>query len=127
MSSGFNMGPFPGGSGGNLFLIIFTSVFVLVIGTFIILIIKSLRTWSSNNASPIQSRNSKVVAKRMHVSGGSGDSSTSTSYYATFEFEDRSRLELWVGREQFGYIVEGDQGTLTYQGTRFKEFFRPLL
>lgn len=127
MSSGFNIGPFSGGSGGNLFLIIFMCVFVLVIGTFIILIIKSLMTWSSNNASPIQSRNCKVVAKRMHVSGGSGDSSASTSYYATFEFEDRSRLELRVGREQFGYIVEGDQGTLTYQGTRFKEFSRPLI
>jgi hypothetical protein len=63
----------------------------------------------------------------MHVSGGSGDSSASTSYYATFEFEDRNRLELGVGREQFGYIVEGDQGTLTYQGTRFKDFSRPLL
>lgn len=130
MSSRFNMGPFPGGNGGDLFQIIFTCVLVLVIGTFItfiILIIRSLMTWSSNNASPIQSLNCKVVAKRMHVSGGSGDSSTSTSYYATFEFEDRSRLELEVGREQFGYIVEGDQGTLTYQGTRFKEFSRPLL
>ncbi|NOU72589.1 DUF2500 family protein [Paenibacillus sp. LMG 31458] len=127
MSSGFNMGPFPGGNGGDLFLIIFTSVLVLIIGTFIILIIKSLMAWSSNNASPIQSLDCKVVAKRMHVSGGSGDSSASTSYYATFEFEDRRRLELRVGREQFGYIVEGDQGTLTYQGTRFKEFSRPLL
>lgn len=83
--------------------------------------------WSANNASPIESMSCKVAAKRMHVSGGGGDSSANTRYYATFEFQARKRLELRVGRDQFGYIVEGDQGILTYQGTRFKEFTRNYL
>lgn len=126
MPTGFNMESFPGGNGGKIFLVIFMIIFILAIGFIAFTIIKGLITWSSNNASPIQSHHCKIVAKRMQVSGGSGDSSASTSYYATFEFEDRSRLELRVGRQQFGYIVEGDKGTLTYQGTRFKEFSRPL-
>lgn len=33
-------------------------------------------------------------------------------------------MELWIGRQQFGYMVEGDIGNLTFQGTRFKEFER---
>jgi hypothetical protein len=126
MSTGFNTGPFPNESHGNLFFLIFTILAVLIISFILFMVVKGLMTWSANNASPIQSRSCKVVAKRMQVSGGSGDSSASTSYYATFEFEDRSRLELRVGRQQFGYIVEGDQGILTYQGTRFKEFSRTL-
>ncbi|MEC0226591.1 DUF2500 domain-containing protein [Paenibacillus alba] len=124
MPTGFNTGFFSMGS--NIFFTVFILIFVLVIGGFIFIIIKSLSTWVSNNASPLQSRTCKVVAKRMQVSGGSGDSTSSTSYYATFEFEDRSRLELYIGRQQFGYIVEGDLGTLSYQGTRYKAFSRLL-
>ncbi|TXK83912.1 DUF2500 domain-containing protein [Paenibacillus sp. N3.4] len=121
MSTGFNTNPF---SGGLLFGTIFTIIFLFIIGFILFMIIKGLITWSSNNASPIQSRNCKVVTKRMKVSGGSGESSSSSSYYITFEFEDRSRLELRVSNDQFGYIVEGDEGTLTNQGTRFKQFNR---
>ncbi|SDO02590.1 Protein of unknown function [Paenibacillus sp. yr247] len=126
MSTGLSTGPFPIESHGNLFLLLFTIFAVLIIGFILFILIKGFMLWSSNNASPIQSRKCKVVAKKMQVSGGSGASSASTSYYATFEFEDRSRLELRVGQQQFGYIVESDQGILTYQGTRFKEFVRPL-
>lgn len=126
MSTGFNTGPFPNQSSGDLFMLIFTIVAVLIGGFILFVIIKGFITWSANNASPIQNLTCKVVAKRMQVSGGSGDSSANTSYYATFEFEDRQRLELRVGRDQFGYIVEGDQGILTYQGTRFKGFSRHL-
>lgn len=126
MSTGFNTGPFPNQNGGDLFILIFTIMAVLIGGFILFMIIKGFLTWSSNNASPIQNLVCKVVAKRMQVSGGSGDSSSNTSYYATFEFEDRRRLELRVGRDQFGYIVEGDEGILTYQGTRFKGFSRQL-
>ncbi|MDD9270683.1 DUF2500 domain-containing protein [Paenibacillus sp. GCM10023248] len=126
MSTGLNSGPFPTDGTGGLFILIFTILCVLIGGFIIVLIIKSVLQWSANNASPIESLSCKVVARRMHVSGGSGDSSTNTRYYATFEFEDRRRLELRVGRDQFGYIVEGDQGILMYQGTRFKSFTRNL-
>ncbi|OCT16487.1 hypothetical protein A8709_02095 [Paenibacillus pectinilyticus] len=124
--TGFNVGPFPNGSSGYLFLIIFISIFILVIGTFLFVIIKSLMDWTSNNNAPIQDRHCLVVAKRMQLSSGSGhlSSVTSYSYYITFEFEDQSRLELSVERQPFGHILEGDRGNLTFQGTRFKDFVR---
>jgi hypothetical protein len=50
--------------------------------------------------------------------------STSTSYYATFEFESGDRLEMRIPHGEFGYLVEGDIGRLTFQGTRYKGFER---
>ncbi|MBW4083991.1 DUF2500 domain-containing protein [Paenibacillus sp. S150] len=45
-------------------------------------------------------------------------------FYVTFEFQDGSRAELMVPDREFGLIVEGDKGRLSYQGTRFKGFVR---
>ncbi|MFC0273910.1 DUF2500 family protein [Metabacillus herbersteinensis] len=39
------------------------------------------------------------------------------------ESED-NRIELQVKADVSGVVVEGDEGELTYQGTRFKEFKR---
>jgi hypothetical protein len=52
--------------------------------------------------------------------------STSTSYYVTFEFESGDRLELHVPHSEFGYLIEGDMGRLTFQGTRYKGFQRDM-
>lgn len=119
MLTGFNEGAL-----STLVLILFISILLLVIGIFLFIIMKSLSVWTSNNNAPIQDRSCKVVAKRIQFSGSSGNLSSNTSYYVTFEFEDRSRMELWIGRQQFGYMIEGDTGNLTFQGTRFKEFER---
>lgn len=115
---------FNDGALGTLVLILFISIFVLVIGIFFFIIMKSLSAWTTNNNAPIQDRSCKVVAKRIQFSGSSNNLSSNTSYYVTFEFEDQSRMELWIGRQQFGYMVEGDTGNLIFQGTRFKEFER---
>ncbi|WP_029192877.1 DUF2500 domain-containing protein [Paenibacillus harenae] len=108
-----------------LFFILFGGAIVtLVVGTFLFVIIKGLSSWASNNAAELVTRSCKVVDKRTEVWGGSGDSSANTNYYITFEFEDRSRKELPVQSDRYGLIVVGDQGELTFQGTRFKEFKR---
>jgi hypothetical protein len=99
-------------------------VFTLVVGTFLFIIIKGLKSWISNNAAEMINKRCKVVGKRTEVWGGSGDSSANTNYYITFEFEDSTRIELYVRANHYGLIAEGDQGELTYQGTRFKEFIR---
>ncbi len=101
-------------------------IFVIVIGAFIFAIIKGLNTWTANNASEILIKPCKVVSKRTKVWGGSGDSSAHTNYFITFEFEDKTRLELHVGAKHYGMIAENDFGELTYQGTRFKDFNRYL-
>lgn len=94
----------------------------LIIGIFLIIVLKGLGIWVSNNNSEVITKKCRVVDKRTEVWGGSGDSSASTSYYITFEFEDHSRTELQLNGNEFGLIVVGDRGELTYQGTRFKDF-----
>jgi hypothetical protein len=99
-------------------------LFILVFGVIIYVIITGVRAWSQNNASALLMRAAKVVDKRTEVWGGSGESSASTNYYITFELDDRTRVELPIRADKFGLIVVGDEGELTYQGTRFKEFNR---
>ena len=70
-----------------------------------------------------------VVAKRTNVSRHHHGTehhhtSTSTTYYVTFEVESGDRMELHLTGSEFGLIVEGDKGLLTFQGTRFLKFER---
>jgi len=108
------------------FQLLFTILLVLAIVVFASAILRGLGTWVRNNQSEVLTRPCRVVARRQHVWGGSGDASANTSYYITFEFEDGSRIELPVKENRFGLIAEGDIGMLTYQGTRFLEFERSL-
>ena len=51
-------------------------------------------------------------------------SSARTRYFATFELEKGTRLELEVNDYEYGMLAEGDQGKLTFQGTRYLGFER---
>lgn len=106
---------------GKIFIAI---IFVIVIGFFIINIIKGISEWSKNNASPTLTVPAEIVTKRTKVSGGSGDSSAYTSYYVTFEVESGDRIELKVKGQEYGALVEGDLGDLTFQGSRYHQFKR---
>lgn len=106
-------------------------VFGLVITFFIIAIVKGLRQWTKNTNSPILSVEAKLVAKRINVRHSSSmntnsqmHSSSSTHYYVTFEVESGDRLEFQVPGDEYGLLIEGDQGKLTFQGTRYKGFIR---
>ncbi|OMC72441.1 hypothetical protein BK126_01585 [Paenibacillus sp. FSL H7-0326] len=119
-------GGFLGGA-PPLFSIIFTVIALVIGGTILYAIINGIRVWSNNNAAERMTEEARVLARRTYVSGGSGDSSARTSYYITFERGDGQRTELQVKDEEYGLIVEGDRGILSYQGTRFLGFerFRP--
>ncbi|MCP3773061.1 DUF2500 domain-containing protein [Paenibacillus sp. MZ04-78.2] len=104
------------------FIFFFVLILVLIVGAVLYGIFYSVSVWSANNASERLTVPGRVVAKR--VSGGSGDSSALTKYFATFEFEDGGRVELPLKGPQYGLLVEGDFGELTYQGTRFIDFVR---
>lgn len=43
---------------------------------------------------------------------------------ATFQVPHGDRMELSVPANQFGYLVEGDKGALTFQGTKCLGFTR---
>ena len=120
------------GGGFILFEIMFSVVFLLVIGMFIVIAVKGIGQWNKNNHSPRLTVPATVVTKRTNVSnhhhnhGGAGmhHSSTSTSYYVTFQVESGDRMELHVTGQEFGMLIEGDRGMLSFQGTRYLGFER---
>ena len=119
------------GFGFDLFQIMFTLVFVVVIGMFLVILVKNIGEWSKNNHSPRLTVPATVVSKRTNVSrhrsGGAGGHHhyhTSTSYYVTFQVESGDRMELHMAGHEFGLLVEGDRGNLTFQGTRYLGFER---
>ena len=67
-----------------------------------------------------------MVAKRTNVSHHHHDThmSTSTSYYVTFQVESGDRLELRMSGRDYGMLAEGDDGKLSFQGTRYLGFER---
>ena len=99
-------------------------IILLVFGVFLYIIIRGLSTWISNNNAEVMRKKCKIVDKRTEIWGGSGESSTNTNYFITFEFEDKTRIELYVQANNFGLFVVGDIGELNYQGTRFLDFTR---
>lgn len=105
-------------------------VFVLVIGGILFNIVRGVSQWSYNNAQPVQALPAKVVAKRTATSGNRMMNTDNmggnvwTTYYATFETEGGDRSEFSVSSREYGLLAEGDQGTLTSQGTRYQRFER---
>lgn len=114
------------------FALIFCSVFIILAYG----IITSITTWNKNNHSPRLNVSAKVVDKRTEVShhqyandgdimGSHGYSSTSsTSYYVTFEVDSGDRMEFSMSGSDYGMLIEGDVGTLNFQGTRYLGFER---
>ena len=110
------------------FEIMFSIVFLLVIGLFLVIASRGIAQWTKNNASPRLTVEAEVVAKRSqishHASAGHPGMHTATSYYVTFEVESGDRMELHVDGWDFGLLAEGDHGRLSFQGTRFLGFER---
>lgn len=124
------------GFGFSIFGMMFSIVFIFVIGMFIAIAVKGISQWNKNNNSPRLTVDALVVAKRQNVShhrhAHAGDitgahgyhSSASTTYYVTFQVESGDRMELSMSGSEYGMLVEGDQGKLSFQGTRYLGFER---
>lgn len=115
----------------GIFNLMFTIVFFIFIGVFVVVFVKGIAQWNKNNHSPRLTVNARVVAKRTDVSHhhhadgmNTGHFSSSTAYYVTFEVESGDRMELTVQGSDFGMLVEGDEGRLSFQGTRYLGFER---
>lgn len=112
--------------------IMFTILSMLFIGLFAVIIIGGIKEWNKNNHSPVLIVEAVLVGKRINVSHSHHDhgesnishSSSSSSYYVTFEVESGDRMEFHVTGQEYGLLVEGDKGKLTFQGTRYKAFER---
>ena len=119
------------GYGFDMFSIMFSIVFIIVIGMFVVTAIIGIGQWNKNNNSPRLTVPATVVAKRTNVShhnhagtNGHHHHSTSTTYYVTFQVESGDRMELHLSGHEFGMLVEGDKGKLSFQGTRYLGFER---
>ena len=119
------------GYGLDMFSIMFSIVFIIVVGMFVVTAIKGIGQWNKNNNSPRLTVPATVVAKRTNVShhnhagtNGHHHHSTSTTYYVTFQVESGDRMELHLSGHEFGMLVEGDKGKLSFQGTRYLGFER---
>ena len=102
-------------------------IFVAVVGMFVVTAVRGVSTWSKNNASPRLTVSAQVVTKRTSVTHHHSQNSmhhSSTWYYATFQVESGDRMEFAVSGPEYGMLAEGDQGTLTFQGTRYLSFER---
>jgi Protein of unknown function (DUF2500). len=118
------------------FMILFYLVFFLIIGMIIYNILTGIKQWNKNNHSPRLCVYAKIVSKRTSVShhhhSNAGDptgihgyhTTSSTSYFMTFEFDTGDRIELKVSGQEYGMLAEGDEGNLSFQGTRYLGFER---
>ena len=119
------------GFGFGMFQIMFFVIFGLSLCMVLMTLMKGIKEWNKNNHSPRLTVPATVVAKRTHVSrhrhNGAGDHHhyhTSTTYYVTFEVESGDRMELHLSGSEYGLLVEGDKGKLSFQGTRYLGFER---
>lgn len=110
----------------------FAVTFIIIL----IIIVKNIRTWNSNNKQPRLVVPAVIVSKRTDVSRSSHMSNTSgipqyndystTFYYVTFQFESSDRMEFRVNGNEYGLLAEGDKGKLCFQGTRYLGFSRDI-
>ncbi|WP_218924833.1 DUF2500 domain-containing protein [Bacillus sp. AFS015802] len=98
-------------------------IFVIIISFILFSAIKGITQWSQNNQSPNLTVRAKVLGKRTAVRGG-GETRAYSRYFITFEVESGDRMELQVKETDYGMLVEGDEGELTFQGTRYLGFER---
>lgn len=111
----------------NLIPVLFIGMFVLVVGVILFQIVRGIGQWAYNNGQPVLAEPARVVAKRTETRGSVGSNSggsVGTWYHVTFELASGERREMGVSGREYGSLAEGDEGTLTFQGTRYKGFSR---
>ena len=115
----------------DILVVLFFICFFGVIGY---VVVKVVVQWNRNNHSPLINVPATVIAKRADVSshryandfsGAHGYRTTSsTDYYITFQTKSGERIEFSVEDSEYGLLIEGDEGVLSYQGTRYLGFKR---
>lgn len=137
------------GVGLSVSIVMSVITFLLSFGIITAVIVMLIKSWKKNNNSPRLSVAATIVSKRERISHShhhrhnyanagnmndvnsynnsyyhSCDTGTSTFYYVTFQLESGDRVELCVPVYEFGLLIEGDRGKLTFQGTRYLSFER---
>ena len=97
------------------FIVMFVLVFAIIAVTFIVILVRGVSEWNSNNHSPKLGVEATCVSKRTSVthhsdpvagdiSGAHGYThSSNTTYYATFEVESGDRMEFRISGPQLSF------------------------
>ena len=104
-------------------------IFGLAFGVIAASLVRSGKQWHKNNNSPRLTVEAKVLAKRHDVSrhhsaGEHHHHHYHNSYFVIFEVASGDRMELQLQGHEYGLLIEGDRGKLTFQGTRYLGFER---
>ena len=117
----------------SLFGVVFSIGFLIFLGVFIVTIVKGISQWNKNNHSPKLTVPATIVAKRTNVSrshhgraNGHHHHHTSTTYYVAFQVASGDRMEFHVSGQEYGLLIEGDHGNVSFQGTRYLGFERNI-
>ena len=114
----------------SVFPIIWLLMFLLIFSVILVSIGRSIKQWNKNNHSPRLTVEARVLAKRhdvsRHHSGGEHHHHHHyhNTYFVTFEVASGDRMELQMQGHEYGLLIEGDTGKLTFQGTRYLGFER---
>ena len=114
----------------EIFFVMFFIAFFCILGIIVGNFVRAGKQWNKDNNSPRLTVEAKVVAKRTNHTRHSGGqhhmTHTSTSYFVTFEVASGDRMELMMVGHEYGLLVEGDWGELTFQGSRYLGFRRKV-
>ncbi|GGF94870.1 DUF2500 domain-containing protein [Paenibacillus aceti] len=101
---------------------------VVILGVMLLTSASGLRRYFANNRQPVLNVTSIIVSKRTEVSHRHDTEQSvnrsDTKYFITFEVESGDRLEFAVSGQEYGRCSEGDEGKLTFQGSRYYGFER---
>ena len=116
---------------GSLAQMVFFAIFALAVIFFVVGLVRSISRWHRNNESPRLTVDAMVVDKRteiirhhQHQADGMDMVHTTTDYFATFQVESGDRMEFCVPGSEYGMLMQGDRGRLSFQGTRYLSFER---
>ena len=101
----------------DLFDLIFPVMFLLIFWMILFTFISGIRTWNKNNNSPRLTVEARVTAKRQN---------TTHHNEPVGGVESGDRMEFSVYGEEYGMLAEGDEGKLTFQGSRYLGFERTI-
>lgn len=107
-------------------------IFIMMISIILYHCIAGLSQKKKNDESPVLTVDAVLVAKRedvrthhrQNMMTNLPDTTSSTTYYLTFEVASGDRMEFKVSGIEYGMMAQRDQGRLTFQGKRYLSFER---
>lgn len=104
--------------------------FAIIIGGITYQQIQKMRVSAHNDTLPVLATSATLISKRKDVIAQppginpKNQIAPSTMFFASFRLPEGQTVEVQVDNLQFAGLTEGEQGRLTYRGTRFLGFIK---